>query len=126
MKVLVLFVYTYVLRSSLSLDNGLGKTPQMGWNSWNHFGCSINDQLVMETADAMVGLSYTHRVNLFSHRVYEVPGRVSVQPCIIPAPLRKPTVGMLTFLYKMYVRILCTYVVSVFYLFKTLQCRQTM
>ncbi|XP_065887321.1 uncharacterized protein [Dysidea avara] len=51
MKALLLIAC--ILHSSLSLDNGLGKTPQMGWNSWNHFRCSINDQLVMETADAM-------------------------------------------------------------------------
>ena len=26
---------------SLTLDNGLGKTHQMGWNSWNKFRCNI-------------------------------------------------------------------------------------
>src|SRR5512136_2242571 len=36
------------------LDNGLALTPPMGWNSWNKFGCEINEQLVRETADAMV------------------------------------------------------------------------
>ncbi|XP_058097775.1 alpha-galactosidase-like [Magnolia sinica] len=41
------------------LDNGLGRTPQMGWNSWNHFHCNIEEKLIRETADAMVstGLS---------------------------------------------------------------------
>jgi alpha-galactosidase len=29
-------------------------TPPMGWNSWNGFGGNINEQLIMETADAMV------------------------------------------------------------------------
>ena len=32
----------------------LVKTPPMGWNSWNTFGENINEQLIMETADAMV------------------------------------------------------------------------
>ena len=32
----------------------LARTPPMGWNSFNHFGCNINDTLVRETADAMV------------------------------------------------------------------------
>lgn len=32
---------------------GLGKTPQMGWNSWNKFACNINEKLIRETADAM-------------------------------------------------------------------------
>lgn len=41
------------------LGNRLGLTPQMGWNSWNHFACKIEEKLIKETADAMVstGLS---------------------------------------------------------------------
>ncbi|XP_045814373.1 alpha-galactosidase [Trifolium pratense] len=41
------------------VENGLGLTPPMGWNSWNHFGCDVNENIVRETADAMVssGLS---------------------------------------------------------------------
>jgi alpha-galactosidase len=33
---------------------GLAATPQMGWNSWNTFACDINEQLIRDTADAMV------------------------------------------------------------------------
>lgn len=33
---------------------GLAQTPPMGWNSWNKFGCNVNEQLIRETADAMV------------------------------------------------------------------------
>lgn len=31
----------------------------VGWNSWNHFGCRVNETLLRQTADAMVatGLS---------------------------------------------------------------------
>jgi alpha-galactosidase len=36
------------------LDNGVARTPPMGWNSWNHFGCNVSEQLIRETADAMV------------------------------------------------------------------------
>lgn len=32
----------------------LALTPPMGWNSWNRFGCDINEQLIREMADAMV------------------------------------------------------------------------
>jgi alpha-galactosidase len=35
------------------LDNHLARTPPMGWNSWNHFGCDVSAQLIRETADAM-------------------------------------------------------------------------
>jgi alpha-galactosidase len=37
-----------------ALDNGLAKTPPMGWNSWNKYACKgINEKVVRETADAM-------------------------------------------------------------------------
>ncbi|KAI5083021.1 hypothetical protein GOP47_0002764 [Adiantum capillus-veneris] len=41
------------------LQNGLGRTPPMGWNSWNHFNCHITESIVRNTADALVstGLS---------------------------------------------------------------------
>src|SRR5437763_5246238 len=35
------------------LDNKLARTPPMGWNSWNHFGCDVSAQLIKETADAL-------------------------------------------------------------------------
>jgi len=35
-------------------DNGLARTPPMGWNSWNRFGCNVSEQLIRSTADAMV------------------------------------------------------------------------
>lgn len=34
--------------------NGLALTPPMGWNSWNKFQCNVNEQIVRDTADAMV------------------------------------------------------------------------
>lgn len=33
---------------------GLALTPPMGWNSWNKFACDVDEQLIRETADAMV------------------------------------------------------------------------
>jgi len=37
-----------------ALDNGLAKTPPMGWNSWNRFGCNVSEDLVRKAADQMV------------------------------------------------------------------------
>lgn len=34
--------------------NGLGKTPPMGWNSWNKFGARVDDKSVRDMADAIV------------------------------------------------------------------------
>jgi alpha-galactosidase len=40
-------------------DNGLGLTPQMGWNTWNHFGCDISEDTIMSAAQAMVAKNLT-------------------------------------------------------------------
>lgn len=37
-----------------ALDNGVARTPPMGWNSWNTFGCNINETLIRQHADAIV------------------------------------------------------------------------
>ncbi len=48
---LVLAVCAHHVRA---LDDGLAKTPPMGWNSWNKFGCDVSEKLIKEIADAMV------------------------------------------------------------------------
>jgi len=35
-------------------DNGLARTPPMGWNSWNKFAHRVDDAIVRSVADAMV------------------------------------------------------------------------
>jgi alpha-galactosidase len=35
-------------------DNGLVRTPPMGWNSWNHYHDKFDDATVRQTADAIV------------------------------------------------------------------------
>ncbi|GAA1033351.1 ricin-type beta-trefoil lectin domain protein [Virgisporangium ochraceum] len=37
-----------------ALNNGVARTPPMGWNSWNTFGCNINEALIRQQADALV------------------------------------------------------------------------
>jgi alpha-galactosidase len=37
-----------------ALDNGLAKTPPMGWNSWNKFACNVSEDLIRSMADAVV------------------------------------------------------------------------
>jgi len=32
----------------------LALTPPLGWNSWNRFACNVSEELIRETADAMV------------------------------------------------------------------------
>ncbi|PRP89387.1 hypothetical protein PROFUN_01250 [Planoprotostelium fungivorum] len=40
--------------SSLAVNNGLGKTPQMGWNSWTGYFCNINETIIRDTVDTLV------------------------------------------------------------------------
>ncbi|KAF2136870.1 glycoside hydrolase family 27 protein [Aplosporella prunicola CBS 121167] len=36
--------------------NGLSLTPTMGWDNWNAFGCSVSEDLLLETAHSLVSL----------------------------------------------------------------------
>jgi alpha-galactosidase len=40
--------------SALALENGVARTPPMGWNSWNKFRCNVSEGVLREMADAMV------------------------------------------------------------------------
>lgn len=53
MKVYLVLI-SLVFFSSLALDNGLGLTPPMGWNSWNKFACNLNESVVMKTVDQLI------------------------------------------------------------------------
>ncbi|GAB1818830.1 glycoside hydrolase family 27 protein [Herbidospora sp. RD11066] len=50
----VLAVTFTPMTQAQALNNGVGRTPPMGWNTWNTFGCSINETLIKQTTDAMV------------------------------------------------------------------------
>jgi alpha-galactosidase len=39
---------------ALALENGLARTPPMGFNDWNSFGCNIDENLITATADFFV------------------------------------------------------------------------
>jgi alpha-galactosidase len=61
-RVSIVFLVTVVLCAAASTSWAqqhdsqakLVPTPPMGWNSWNKFGCNVSEQLIRETADAMV------------------------------------------------------------------------
>jgi alpha-galactosidase len=43
-----------VAPAAQALENGVARTPPMGWNSWNTFGCNISETLIRQMADAIV------------------------------------------------------------------------
>lgn len=45
-----------VAKSVSALNNGLGKTPAMGWNSWNKFACDIDETVIKSNAKRMLDL----------------------------------------------------------------------
>ncbi|XP_042011326.1 alpha-galactosidase 1-like [Salvia splendens] len=55
-SLLLLLTITLTVRADRRnlLANGLAATPPMGWSSWNHFGCFIDEKIIRETADALV------------------------------------------------------------------------
>ncbi|KIJ40316.1 glycoside hydrolase family 27 protein [Sphaerobolus stellatus SS14] len=48
-----LTLFSLLLLSANALDNGLALTPQMGWNTWNHFGCGISEDTILSAANAI-------------------------------------------------------------------------
>lgn len=46
-----LLTFGFLITTALSYDNGLGLTPQMGWNSWNKYGCDINETIIINNAE---------------------------------------------------------------------------
>ena len=52
--VLIATGFIAALPAAHALDNGVARTPPMGWNSWNKFACKgLNEQVVRATADAI-------------------------------------------------------------------------
>jgi len=78
----------------IALDNGLARTPQMGFNTWNHFGCSINENVIKQTADVLVStglmaVGYTY-VNLDDcwAKSRNSNGTIVADPAAFPSGIR--------------------------------------
>ncbi|MBN2611576.1 MAG: glycoside hydrolase family 27 protein [Bacteroidales bacterium] len=55
--IVFLFFIGLIIRLDCSIGQSfesLSPTPPMGWNSWNKFGCNVNEAMIKEMADAMV------------------------------------------------------------------------
>lgn len=56
-RIIYLITAFLILRYSFSMAQkfeNLADTPPMGWNSWNHFACDINENVIKEIADVLV------------------------------------------------------------------------
>ncbi|MGI8414727.1 MAG: NPCBM/NEW2 domain-containing protein [Nakamurella sp.] len=74
-----------------ALDNGLVKTPPMGFNDWNSFGCNVDEQLIKQTADYFVssglkaaGYSYVNIDDCWLTKTRSADGH------LVPDPVKFP------------------------------------
>lgn len=86
-----IMLYAMSLTNAYPLDNGLARTPPMGWNSWNKFACNVNEQLIREMADAMVtsGMKEAGYVYLVIDDCWQIDR--DAQGNILPDPQRFPS-----------------------------------
>ena len=73
----------------------LAPTPPMGWNSWNKFGCRIDEQLIRETADAMVssgmkdaGYKYVNIDDCWEAPARDASGRLTTDTARFPGGMK--------------------------------------
>ncbi len=80
---------------AIAWDNGLARTPPMGWNQWNAFGCNVTDALVRATADRFVsaglreaGYNYVNIDDCWSTRNRDAAGNLVPDPVKFPNGIR--------------------------------------
>lgn len=78
---------------ALGLQNGLGLTPQMGWSSWNHYKCNINETVIKSAAYMLatsglrdLGYVYVNIDDCWAMQEGRGPARQ-----LIPDPIRFPS-----------------------------------
>jgi alpha-galactosidase len=106
--VYVLAMLCSVLAGSTSvfaLNNGLARTPPMGFNTWNYFGCrnssghgAINEALMKGIADAFVskgmadvGYQYVNLDDCYMSANRNSSGGLAVDPTLFPKGMRELT-----------------------------------
>ncbi|WP_188151576.1 glycoside hydrolase family 27 protein [Teredinibacter waterburyi] len=72
----------------------LAMTPPMGWNSWNHFGCNVDEKMIKATADMMVksgmkdaGYEYVNIDDCW-HGERDANGRIQPDPKHFPSGMK--------------------------------------
>ncbi|KAM3080989.1 hypothetical protein ACMFMG_004948 [Clarireedia jacksonii] len=53
-SVLVSSITALLALGAEAINNGLARTPQMGWDNWNALGCDVSEELLLQTADLIV------------------------------------------------------------------------
>ena len=85
------FILVSVVVTGMLSPLVFAQTPQMGWNSWNKFGCDVSEALLKETADAMVasglkdlGYNYINVDDCWQSNERDENGRVQADSTLFP------------------------------------------
>ncbi len=88
-------LFAIVAPSAQALDNGLARTPPMGFNDWNAFGCDVNEQLIKDTADFFVasgmrdaGYEYVNIDDCWMTHERDADGRLVPDPVKFPSGIK--------------------------------------
>jgi alpha-galactosidase len=44
----------FLVGSASAVNNGLARTPQLGWNNWNSLGCDVSQSLLLDTSKILL------------------------------------------------------------------------
>ncbi|WP_223199083.1 NPCBM/NEW2 domain-containing protein [Solihabitans fulvus] len=73
----------------------LAATPPMGWNSWNRFGCHIDENLIRQTADNLVstgmrdaGYTYVNIDDCWMAPARDAAGKLQADPTRFPGGIK--------------------------------------
>ncbi|GLB35796.1 putative alpha galactosidase A [Lyophyllum shimeji] len=87
-----------LLGSALAWNNGVQKTPAMGFNTWNRYACNINETLVRETANQMknmgflaAGYNYINIDDCWNTKTRDSSGRLVVDATKFPSGMKNLT-----------------------------------
>lgn len=86
---------TFPAEPARALDNGVGRTPPMGWNSWNTFGCNISETLIRQMVDAIVnsgmrdaGYEYVVVDDCWMNSTRDAQGNLQANPSRFPSGMK--------------------------------------
>ncbi|KAL5575488.1 hypothetical protein UlMin_017187 [Ulmus minor] len=77
------------------LANEVARTPPMGWNSWNHFHCNVDEWTVKTTADALIstglaalGYKYVNIDDCWAERNRDGRGNLRAKSSTFPSGIK--------------------------------------
>lgn len=94
-RMLFLLLACLSITAAAQKFEGLAKTPPMGWNTWNTFAGDISEDLIKETAEAMIengmlnaGYRYIVLDDCWSAKERDAEGNLQADPAKFPSGMK--------------------------------------